>query len=62
MINLTDMATQVRRDIVRRESMGYKGHLAVRLVVREYLTAFIFQGHGASTDFKMDGTGRISSF
>ena len=63
MINLTDsMATQVRRDIVRMVHGIQSGHPGGSLGCTEYLTALYFKVMRYSTDFKMDGTGRISSF
>ncbi len=57
MINLTDMATQVRRDIVRMVHGIQSGHPGGSLGCTEYLTALYFKVMRYSTDFKMDGTG-----
>ena len=57
MINLTDMATQVRRDIVRMVHGIQSGHPGGSLGCTEYLTALYFKVMRSSTDFKMDGTG-----
>lgn len=57
MINLQDMATQVRRDIVRMVHGIQSGHPGGSLGCTEYLTALYFKAMRYSTDFKMDGIG-----
>lgn len=52
---LTDIATQVRRDIVRMVHAVQSGHPGGSLGCTEYLTALYFKVMKHNTDFKMDG-------
>lgn len=54
---LTDIATQVRRDIVRMVHAVQSGHPGGSLGCTEYLTALYFKVMKHDTDFKMDGIG-----
>ncbi|HCY89036.1 MAG TPA: transketolase [Chitinophagaceae bacterium] len=54
---LTDIATQVRRDIVRMVHAVQSGHPGGSLGCTEYLTALYFKVMKHNTDFKMDGIG-----
>lgn len=54
---LTDIATQVRRDIVRMVHAVQSGHPGGSLGCTEFLTALYFKVLRHSTDFNMDGIG-----
>src|SRR3979490_2549897 len=57
MNNLKDMATQIRRDIVRMVHGVQSGHPGGSLGCTEYFTALYFKVMKHSPDFKMDGIG-----
>lgn len=57
MVNLKDMATQVRRDIVRMVHGVQSGHPGGSLGCTDFLTALYFKVMRYQTDFQMDGTG-----
>ena len=54
---LTDIATQVRRDIVRMVHQCQSGHPGGSLGCADYFTALYFQVLKHDSDFNMDGTG-----
>jgi len=54
---LTDIATQVRRDIVRMVHAVQSGHPGGSLGCTEFLTALYFKVMKHNTDFNMDGIG-----
>lgn len=55
--NLQQMATQVRRDIVRMVHSAQSGHPGGSLGCTEYLVALYFHAMKYNTDFNMDGIG-----
>ena len=55
MDNLKDIATQIRRDIVRMVHGVQSGHPGGSLGCTEYLTALYFKVLKHNPDFKMDG-------
>lgn len=57
MNKLTDIATQIRRDIVRMVHAVQSGHPGGSLGCTEYLTALYFSVMKHNPDFKMDGVG-----
>lgn len=57
MHQLTDIATQVRRDIVRMVHAVQSGHPGGSLGCTEFLTALYFKVMKHNTDFNMDGQG-----
>ncbi|MEO7045878.1 MAG: transketolase [Ferruginibacter sp.] len=57
MSNLKDIATQMRRDIVRMVHAVQSGHPGGSLGCVEYLTALYFDVMKHNPDFKMDGIG-----
>jgi transketolase len=57
MNKLTDIATQVRRDIVRMVHAVQSGHPGGSLGCTEYFTALYFSVMRHNPDFKMDGIG-----
>lgn len=57
MSELTDIATQIRRDIVRMVYGAQSGHPGGSLGCVEYFTALYFEILEKNTDFKMDGIG-----
>ena len=57
MINLKDIATQVRRDIVRMVHAVQSGHPGGSLGCADFMTALYFDVMKHDTDFKMDGIG-----
>ncbi len=57
MNKLTDIATQIRRDIVRMVHAVQSGHPGGSLGCTEYLTALYFSIMKHNPDFKMDGIG-----
>ncbi len=57
MTELTDIATQIRRDIVRMVYGAQSGHPGGSLGCVEYFTALYFEILEKNTDFKMDGIG-----
>ena len=57
MNNLKDIATQIRRDIVRMVHAVQSGHPGGSLGCTEYLTALYFKIMKHNPDFKMDGIG-----
>ncbi|HMU08589.1 MAG TPA: transketolase [Ferruginibacter sp.] len=57
MHKLTDIATQIRRDIVRMVHAVQSGHPGGSLGCTEYLTALYFSVMKHNPDFKMDGVG-----
>lgn len=57
MSNLKDVATQVRRDIVRMVHAVQSGHPGGSLGCTEYLTALYFKVMRHNTQFNMDGIG-----
>ncbi|MBS1496387.1 MAG: transketolase, partial [Bacteroidetes bacterium] len=57
MSNLKDIATQMRRDIVRMVHAVQSGHPGGSLGCVEYFTALYFDVMKHNPDFKMDGVG-----
>jgi len=57
MSNLTDIASQVRRDIVRMVHAVQSGHPGGSLGCTEFFTALYFKVMKHNPDFKMDGIG-----
>src|SRR5215204_4937508 len=57
MTDLKDIATQIRRDIVRMVHAVQSGHPGGSLGCTEYFTALFFEVMQHNTDFKMDGKG-----
>ena len=57
MQNLTDIASQVRRDIVRMVHAVQSGHPGGSLGCTEFFTALYFKIMQHNPDFKMDGIG-----
>ncbi len=57
MSELTEIATQIRRDIVRMVYGAQSGHPGGSLGCVEYFTALYFEILEKNTDFKMDGIG-----
>ncbi|HMU71395.1 MAG TPA: 1-deoxy-D-xylulose-5-phosphate synthase N-terminal domain-containing protein, partial [Ferruginibacter sp.] len=57
MSNLKDIATQIRRDIVRMVHAVQSGHPGGSLGCTEYFTALYFNVMKHNPDFKMDGIG-----
>ena len=57
MTNLKDIATQVRRDIVRMVHAVQSGHPGGSLGCADFMTALYFDVMKHDTDFKMDGIG-----
>lgn len=57
MNKLTDIATQIRRDIVRMVHAVQSGHPGGSLGCTEYFTALYFRVMKHDPDFKMDGIG-----
>lgn len=57
MENLKDIATQIRRDIVRMVHAVQSGHPGGSLGCTEYFTALYFNIMKHNPDFKMDGIG-----
>jgi transketolase len=57
MSNLKDIATQIRRDIVRMVHAVQSGHPGGSLGCTEYFTALYFEVMKHNPDFKMDGVG-----
>ncbi|HNA15775.1 MAG TPA: transketolase [Ferruginibacter sp.] len=57
MSNLKDIATQIRRDIVRMVHAVQSGHPGGSLGCTEYFTALYFSVMKHNPDFKMDGIG-----
>lgn len=57
MNKLTDIATQIRRDIVRMVHAVQSGHPGGSLGCTEYLTALYFSVMKHNPNFKMDGVG-----
>ena len=57
MSELTEIATQIRRDIVRMVYGAQSGHPGGSLGCVEYFTALYFEILKKNTDFKMDGIG-----
>jgi len=57
MSNLTDTATQIRRDIVRMVHAVQSGHPGGSLGCTEYFTALYFSVMKHNPEFKMDGIG-----
>ena len=57
MTNLKDIATQVRRDIVRMVHAVQSGHPGGSLGCADFMTALYFNVMKHDTDFKMDGIG-----
>lgn len=55
--NLTDIATQIRRDIVRMVHGCQSGHPGGSLGCADYFTALYFKVMNHNTDFDMDGKG-----
>lgn len=55
--NLTNIATQVRRDIVRMVHQCQSGHPGGSLGCADYFTALYFHVLKHNPDFNMDGTG-----
>ncbi len=59
---LTKIASQVRRDIVRMVHAQQSGHPGGSLGCADFLTALYFKVLKKDTDFKMDGKMKIFSF
>ncbi len=57
MQNLKDIASQIRRDIVRMVHAVQSGHPGGSLGCTEFFTALYFKVMKHNPDFKMDGTG-----
>jgi transketolase len=57
MQNLTDIATQVRRDIVRMVHAVQSGHPGGSLGCADFLTALYFEAMNRKSGFDMDGKG-----